>query len=354
MKQRVLITGSQGVLGKNLVKYLLEHYADSFEPVLFDISQDVSAMDGVKPDQCESYQGDIRRKSDLEKALHDIDMVIHCASASPSYPEAEIYDIIINGTANLLDCSFNRGKVKRFIHISSTSVYGIPQKAPIYEDDDVMPYDPYNKGKIAAERICAEWRDKGKCICVLRPRSFIGPGRLGTFGILYEWASEGRNFPMLGQGRNRYQLLDVEDLCQAIYLAMTGEPERVNDLFNIGAGEFTTIKEDYQAVLDAAGFHKRIISLPAKPMLFALNILEMLKLSPFYKRLYMKLNKDYYVSIEKARVKLGYEPRFSNQDALVRNYYWYLQTKATVDLQTGTGNNVSWNPGILSLAKLFF
>lgn len=351
MKQRVLITGSNGVLGKQLAKFLNTYYADCFELALFDISRESCPEE---PDRLEAYQGDIRSKSDLKRAMRDIDIVVHCASASPSYPEAEIYDIIINGTANLLDCSFNGGKVARFIYISSTSVYGIPQKAPIDEEDEVMPYDPYNKGKIAAEKLCGEWRDKGNCITVLRPRSFIGPGRLGTFGILYEWASEGRNFPMLGPGRNRYQLLDVEDLCQAIYLAMTGSREQVNDLFNIGAKEFTTIKEDYQAVLDAAGFHKKIISLPVKPMLLTLNILETLKLSPFYKRLYMKLNKDYYVSIDKAQKKLGYSPVYSNKDALIRNYHWYLEKKASLGEIKGAGNNTVWNQGVLRLAKLFF
>jgi nucleoside-diphosphate-sugar epimerase len=350
MKQRVFITGSNGVLGKSLVKYLGDNFGDSFELILFDIGC-------AGPDQTamfEVHQGDVRSKSSLKKAMQDVDIVVHCASASPSYPETEIYDIIINGTSNLLDCSFNGGKVERFIYISSTSVYGIPQKAPIDEDDEVMPYDPYNKSKIAAEKLCGQWRERGHCITILRPRSFIGPDRLGTFGILYEWASEGRNFPMLGPGRNRYQLLDVEDLCQAVYLAMTGGRERVNDLFNIGARDFTTIREDYQAVLDEAGFQKKIISLPAKPMFLALNILEALKLSPFYKRLYMKLNRDYYVSIEKAREKLGYSPRYSNKEALIRNYHWYLQTKASLRGKTGAGNNTTWNQGVLRLAKLFF
>jgi len=135
---------------------------------------------------------------------------------------------------------------------------------------------------------------------------------------------------------------------------MTGEPKDVNDLFNIGAKKFSTIREDYQAVLDAAGYGKKIVLLPTKPMLFALNILEALKLSPFYKRLYMKLDKDYYVSIDKAQLKLGYKPRYSNCDALVRNYHWYLQTKASLTSKTGAGNNVPWKPGILSFAKLFF
>ena len=349
MKKRVLITGSNGVLGKNLVRYLKNNYDDFFELVLFDLAHDQDFFT-----QFETFTGDLRDPNILKQAVEEVEIVIHAASASPSYPDTEVYDIIINGSKNLFEVTFNHEKVSRLIYLSSTSVYGVPQKTPLYETDAVMPYDPYNKSKMAVEELCSTWRKKGKCVTILRPRSFIGPGRLGTFAILYEWASEGHHFPMIGSGKNLYQLLDVEDLCQAIYLAMVGEREQVNDLFNIGAAEFASIKEDYQAVLEAAGFYKKIISLPAKPMFLILNILEKLKLSPFYKRLYLKLNKDYYVSIDKAKAKLGYAPRYSNQAALLRNYYWYLQEKERLGKANGAGNNATWNQGILRLGKLFF
>ena len=349
MAKRVLITGNNGVLGRNLVNYLMKNYKEKYELVLLDVSQDKEALVGY-----EAYQGDIRKRSDVERIIKNIDIVVHCASASPSYAETEIFDIIINGTANLLECSFTIGNVERFVYISSTSVYGVPEKAPICENDEVKPYDPYNKSKIEAEKICAEWRKKGKCISILRPRSFIGPERLGTFAILYEWTSEGRNFPMLGKGSNLYQLLDVEDLCQAIYLAMSVESENANDLFNIGAKEFSTFRDDYQAVLDFAGYNKRVICFPAKPMLIVLGVLEKLKISPLYKRLYMKLNRNYYVSIQKAEKKLGYKPQYSKKDALIRNYQWYLRNKGTGNSRQGHSNSAMWNQGVFKLAKHFF
>lgn len=347
MKKKVLITGSNGVLGRNLVEYLTRRHRNDYELILFDKVQSPELKR-----EYEAYEGDIRNAAEVEAIMKDIDIVVHTASASPSYPEKDIYDIIINGTKTLMEQAFHH-QASRFVYISSTSVYGVPEKSPIFEHDEVKPYDPYNKGKIAAEEMCAAWRDKGKCVTVLRPRSFIGPHRLGTFGILYEWAQEGRHFPMLGKGRNQYQLLDVEDLCQAIELSMSGEEEQVNDLFNIGAKHFTTLKQDYQAVLDAAGHGKRIVSLPAKPMMAVLGVLEKLKLSPFYKRLYLKLNRNYYVSIEKAERQLGYRPRYSNQESLVRNYRWYLANRESSS-QQGNSNNAVWNQGILKLAKIFF
>jgi nucleoside-diphosphate-sugar epimerase len=99
---------------------------------------------------------------------------------------------------------------------------------------------------------------------------------------MYEWASEGRHFPMIGSGNNHYQLLDVEDLCQAILVCMTMDETVVNDTFNVGAAEYTTMKQDYQSVLDEAGFGKRIIPFPTRPVILALKVLEALKLSPLY------------------------------------------------------------------------
>ena len=105
---------------------------------------------------------------------------------------------------------------------------------------------------------------------------------------------------MIGSGENRYQLMDVEDLCDAIWNAMTYPDDRVNTEFNIGAKEFTTMKEDYQAVLDRAGHGKRIHGLPVKPIVFILRILEKLHLSPLYPWVYETASTDSFVSIERA------------------------------------------------------
>jgi nucleoside-diphosphate-sugar epimerase len=74
-----------------------------------------------------------------------------------------------------------------------------------------------------------EYRAKGLLVPILRPKSFAGPERLGVFDLLYDWALDKRNFPMIGSGKNRYELQDVEDLCQAISLCMTLPAERIND-----------------------------------------------------------------------------------------------------------------------------
>lgn len=343
---KLLITGGSGFLGINLVRYLLRK------------GYEVSVIDRVDFDypELESisfFKGDIRDMDFVKRALVGIDIVVHTAAALPLYKKEEILSTDIGGTENILK-SAKVFSVKRVIHISSTAVYGIPDHHPLIETDKLEGVGPYGQAKIQAENLCMEYRKNGLTVPILRPKSFVGPERLGVFALFYDWAKDGKNFPMLGSGKNRYQLLDVEDLCEAIYLTATLPDNIVNDTFNIGAKEYKTMKEDYQAVLDFAGFNKRIIGLPATPVIWILRLLELLKLSPLYKWVYETASKDSFVSIEKAEALLGFKPKYSNQQALIRNYQWYLNNLKEFEGKSGVTHRVPWKQGILKLAKIFF
>lgn len=341
-----LITGGAGFLGINLVRYLLErgHKVTSLDIVPFDYPE--------RP-RITEITGDIRDRAAVDRAMQGIDLVIHTAAALPLYKKEDIFSTDIDGTRNVMDSAFQHG-VERAIHISSTAVYGIPDHHPLVEDDKLDGVGPYGQAKIDAEAVCLDYRAKGMCVPIIRPKSFIGPERLGVFALFYDWAKDGKGFPMLGSGKNRYQLLDVEDLCDAIYLCATLDRDAVNDIFNIGAKEFTTMREDYQAVLDYAGFGKKIRPLPAGPAIFTLRVLEALNLSPLYKWVYETASKDSFVSIEKAERVLGYKPKYSNKDALIRNYKWYMDNLDKFEKQSGISHRVPWSQGILKLAKAFF
>jgi nucleoside-diphosphate-sugar epimerase len=344
---RVLVTGGAGFLGINLIRFLLNK---NYEVV----SLDIAPFD--YPDSNKNLRiiiGDIRDSSIVKKAMEDIDFVVHCAAALPLYKPEDIYSTEIEGTRTLLNNAYQK-KIKRFIHISSTAVYGIPDHHPIYETDKLEGVGPYGNAKIQAEKICGEYRQKGMCVPILRPKSFIGPERLGVFALFYDWAIDAKNFPMIGSGKNKYQLLDVEDLCASIFQCMELPESIVNDTFNIGAKHFSTMKDDYQAVLDFAGYGKRIIPLPEKPIIISLKVLEAIKLSPLYKWVYETASKDSFVSIEKAEKILNFTPLYSNKDALIRNYKWYLENLDSFKNKSGISHRVPWNQGILAIAKKFF
>ena len=344
---KFLVTGGAGFLGINLIRFL---YNKGHEVVSLDIAEfDYPDINN----KIQVIKGDIRDKETVKAAMKDMDIIVHTAAALPLYNTNDIFSTDIEGTRNLLEAA-KKNKIKRFIHISSTAVYGIPDHHPLYEDDKLDGVGPYGKAKIFAEQTCLEFREEGMCVPIIRPKSFVGPERLGVFDLLFDWVKDGKGFPMIGNGNNRYQLMDVEDLCEAIYLCAILDKQNVNDTFNIGAKEYTTMKEDYQAVLDYAGFGKKIIPLPEKPVISMLKILETFKLSPLYKWVYETASKDSFVSIEKAEKKLGFNPKYSNKDALIRNYKWYIEHVEEFRDKSGVSHRVPWKQGMLRLAKKFF
>jgi hypothetical protein len=82
--------------------------------------------------------------------------------------------------------------------------------------------------------------------------------------------------------------------------------------------------------------------------------LERLKLSPLYRWVYETAATDSFVSIEKAERVLGFAPKYSNREALIRNYQWYLDNRQRFTGQSGVTHRVPWKQGILGLAKRFF
>ena len=347
MTVRYLITGGAGFLGINLARFLLGRGHEVTSLDLADLDY---------PDVAERVRvirGDVRDRAAVDRAMDGVDVVVHAAAALPLYPREVIFSTGVEGTRQVLDAALRHG-VARVVHISSTAVYGIPERHPLYEDDPLRGVGPYGEAKVLAEEVCREYRRRGACVTILRPKSFVGPERLGIFSLLYDWAASGKGFPLPGGGDNRYQLLDVEDLCEAIERVVEADVTKANDTFNIGAREFATLREDFQAVLDRAGYGKRIVALPAAPMLAALRVLEALRLSPLYHWTYGTVTADSYVSVEKAARVLGFDPRFSNREALLRNFQWYLDHRTQASQRFGVSHRTPWKQGALRIAKALF
>ena len=346
---KVLVTGGSGFLGINLIRFLRAKGVDEIRVL------DIADFD--YPEKGEPWLkftlGDVRDVAAVERCVEGCDVVVHTAAALPLYSEEDIRTTEVDGCRNVLAACRKFG-ADRMIQISSTAVYGVPKKHPIYETDELVGVGPYGQAKIDAEEICRAAIGEGYCVSIIRPKSFIGPERLGVFALFYDWAYTGHGFPMIGSGKNRYQLMDVDDLCGAIWSAMTYPKDVVATEFNIGAKDFTTMKEDYQAVLDRAGHGKKIRGMPVKPLVLILRILEKLHLSPLYPWVYETASTDSFVSIEKAERLLGFAPKYSNKDALVRNYDWYVAHLSEFAGKSGVSHRVPWKQGLLSLAKLFF
>ena len=173
----ILVTGGAGFLGINLIRFLLArgHAAVSLDVVPFDYPDVRCRVDAI--------QGDIRDERAVARAVEGVDAVVHAAAALPLYPPRDIYTTDVEGTRTVFAVA-QRQRIERVVHISSTAVYGIPDHHPLVETDRLDGVGPYGQAKIQAEMIALEFRARGMVIPILRPKSFIGPERLGVFALL--------------------------------------------------------------------------------------------------------------------------------------------------------------------------
>ncbi|QQG44146.1 MAG: NAD(P)-dependent oxidoreductase [Candidatus Roizmanbacteria bacterium] len=345
---KILITGGSGFLGYHLTAYL--NKKGSFDLTLIDINKFNQEEYDRKN---ELIIADIRDKKKMDNIVKGKDVVIHCAAALPLWKRQDIYSTNIDGTKNILDAAIKH-KVKRVIYISSTAVYGVPIKHPIEEDDSKVGVGPYGESKIQAENLCFKAIKKGLPVTIIRPKTFVGVGRLGVFEILFDWIHDGKRIPVFGSGKNRYQLLDVDDLVEVIYLFLDKKGEKYNDAFNIGAQKFSTISKDLEELFAFANSGSHILPVPSVPLKLVLRFFEILHLSPLYKWVYETADKDSFVSINRLIETLNWYPKYSNAQALIKAYKWYLKHYKEVKSRTsGVTHTVGWKQGILGVIKRF-
>ena len=334
------ISGGAGFLGLHLARRLV---AEGHQVRTLDV---VPLDDAGLEHSVEELRGDIRDPDGVRALVAGADVVVHAAAALPiQASRASIRSVNVGGTENVLHAAHDAG-VRRVVFISSTAVYGVPEKHPIEESDPLVGVGAYGESKIDAEGLC---RVAAVETTIIRPKTFIGPERLGVFEILFDWIREGRRIYTLGKGYNHYQLLGVEDLVDAIVRA-GHEPKAARETFNVGATEFGTVRSDLQALIDHAGSSSRLQPIPVKPAELALRGLELMRVSPLAEWHYKTAHKDSFVDVTKAQQLLGWQPRLSNRDALIETYDWYLGNRERVG-PAGVTHRVPWNQQALRLLK---
>jgi nucleoside-diphosphate-sugar epimerase len=349
-RMKVLITGGAGFLGLHLARYFSKN---KYEVYLLDIAE-FDKKD--YPKNCFYFMVDIRDVLSINRLYRKIqpDFVIHAAAALPLWKSKDIMEINVDGTENILKASL-KNKIKRVIYISSTAVYGVPKKHPIFETDPRVGVGDYGQSKIEAEDLCNKFIKNGLNVTIIRPKTFLGTHRLGVFEILFDWIHDGKKIPIIGRGNNHYQLLDVEDLCEVIHLFIRNSTDKkslFNGVFNIGAERYTTVKKDLETMFKIVDSKSKILLTPAFLIKKILWIFEKLKLSPLYQWVYDTADKDSFVSIEKLVKTLSWHPKYSNSDALIKAYRWYLKNYKDIKSRgSGITHTVGWKQGILGLIK---
>jgi nucleoside-diphosphate-sugar epimerase len=342
---RWAITGGAGFLGLHLARRLL---ASGHEVRTLDLAP----LDDAELEQSvEELRGDVRDPSAVARLVLDADVLVHAAAALPIQASREsIRSVNVGGTGAAFAAAADAG-VRRAVLISSTAVYGVPKHHPIAEDAPLVGVGHYGESKIDSEKVARDFGGRGLEAVIVRPKTFIGPERLGVFEILFDWIREGRRIPILGNGSNRYQLLAVEDLVEATVSA--AEREVAGETFNVGATEFGTVRSDLEGLIGHAGSGSRLRPVPARPAELALRALELAHLSPLAEWHYRTAHRDSFVDVSKAQRLLGFAPRLSNEEALCETYDWYLANRGRVGA-AGVTHRVPWDQRALGVVKRFF
>lgn len=227
MKKKVLITGSSGFLGENVLEYLKSR---GWEVFTFD---KVTGQD-------------LLNEKDLEKALSGIDYVCHLAAVGDVYLAAEnpmlAANIGVGGTANLVHVANRLGNIKKIIYASTWEVYGHPQYEPLDEKHPCNPDHPYSVSKYGGELMLKSKLNHVPWI-ILRLGSAYGPNmrQNAVIPLFINKAKNGEKITLSGDGLQTRQFTYSEDIARAFEAAMQSNVE--NEIFNAIADETQTIKQ---------------------------------------------------------------------------------------------------------------
>lgn len=314
--RHIVVTGGRGYLGGHLVPELLAGHS-SVTVV------DVTACPEPSSTDVRHVRHDVRDGPAMREAFAGADIVIHAAFAPPHARRREMRAVNVTGVDTVCSTALAAG-VRRVVVLSSTVVDRQVRPHPVFASAPVSRLADYAESRRAAEIIALRYGTRGLEVAIVHPKTFVGPGRVGGFALVFDLVRRGDAVPLLGSGRTRYQLVDVRDLARGVAALAVQDARGV---FGFGASHFGSILEDLGQLIDHAGSTARLRPLPDFVGRRALRAIELAGLAPLAEWHHcVATDLDSVVDIERARVELGWEPRRSNADALADAFDWYATT----------------------------
>lgn len=293
----VLVTGGAGYVGSVLTPLLLEAGYKVRVLDLFLYGEHV--FDAVKDNpNLQAIKGDMRDVELLKSSLAGCDAVIHlaCISNDPSFELDPSLGRSINFDAfiPLVDIAKASG-VKRFIYASSSSVYGIKDEPNVTEDLELDPLTDYSKFKAMCEVELEKRRSPGFTTLTVRPATVCGYSprlRLDlSVNILTNHAINKGQITVFGGAQLRPNF-HVRDCAELYVKSLEWPAEKIDGkIYNAGYQNLS-INAIAELVRDVVGKDVKIVSTPTDD------------------------NRSYHISSEKIKNELGFEPRFTIQDAV--------------------------------------
>ena len=248
---KVLLTGGAGFIGSHLAERLL---AGGHSVVVLD-NLYAGKMQNLK--RCSGnpnfrfIKGDIRDKKTVERAIAEVDAVIHQAAIT-SVPLSIknpkfVYSVNVAATMSLLE-SCVKNEVARFVFASSSSVYGAAKKMPVSENAPTRPLSPYGESKLHVEKYCQKfWDEHGLETVCLRYFNVYGPRQTagqyaGVISIFFDRLRNKLPPIIYGDGEQTRDFVYVSDAVEATVMAL-GCEKAAGKILNIGTGKATSLNQ---------------------------------------------------------------------------------------------------------------
>jgi dTDP-glucose 4,6-dehydratase len=310
----LLVTGGSGFIGSNFIRHMLENH-----PSISITNLDVLTYAGnpenlqvIENDPRYSFvQGDICDRAVVESVLdqHHIDRVVHFAAESHvdrSIADGSVFvKTNVLGTFTMLDAALAHG-IERFVHVSTDEVYGSTREGSFVETDNLNPSSPYSSSKAGSDLLSLSyWYTHQLPVIVTRCTNNYGPFQYPEklIPLFVTNLMEGKKVPIYGTGQNIRDWLFVTDHCRAIdFLLENGQP---GEVYNIGGGEEKTNLEITHTILGLLGKDESMIE-------------------------YVEDRKghDFRYSLDFSKLrKMGWEPAFSFEEAMMATVQWYVENE---------------------------
>lgn len=320
---KVLVTGGTGLLGASLLPELQRRGEQVRVLVLPSESAVKLTAAGI-----EVVRGDVSDAGSLVPAVRDVEIVIHLAGMmGVDRPYAAYRLVNVIGSENLYRAARSAG-VRRFVHTSSHTVYGLGHGRFLTEQDALRPDpDAYSLTKAEGDRLIRRLMREGDVeTVIIRPGTFFGPNDRLHFGRIAARLRAGKGV-IVGRGQNALPFCYVSDVVQGFLLAAYHENAPGN-VYNISNDRPLTQQELFDAVADDVGGQRPSRHLPYLPLYFGALLAEKVALvthtRPAVTRLgVMMFGTDNRHSVEKARRDLGYEPRVEVREGIKLAADWF-------------------------------
>jgi dTDP-glucose 4,6-dehydratase len=275
MKKTILVTGGAGFIGSNFVRFIYNKYPQ-YKIIVLDALTYAGNTASLPIDVNETrrsrlsfWHGDVKNAELVDMLMSKSDVVVHFAAEThvtrSIYDNFHFFETDILGTHAIANAVLqHRDKIERFIHISSSEVYGTAQKKNMDETHPLMPLSPYASAKAGADRLVySYWATYGIPAVIIRPFNAYGPYQHLEKAIPRFITSCILNEPLRvhGNGNASRDYLFVEDLCVAIDKIMQGDMKKISgNVFNVASGVHRSILSIAKDVVKLMGKDESLIT----------------------------------------------------------------------------------------------